>query len=326
MTQIKWRQFKDYSGPVAVGTIPVLPPNGLGCAERAYWLTTKVETGGTYGSVVMFDGSAVTAGPDQHILVYPKELANEDFNAADDQGPLGALLARVMSVSALGVDMRRRFLQAGWTLSPTGRFLYAQDRSVQVGGRTIQVKAGGVVHGAVLRDTFTPIGGRVPSSGPQWETASSWAMLLSNLFSDPTTFSTQRLYGQEQLEKSYKSRKFTVEGQIVTPESILRSDIHTASVGPVPEALDLAMAMWYSNSVNAPAIAMKCLEKAWRAVAGSPVKLPAEIIRTLGMSTFGRWNSSISGGRYQRTRIIAQSSRLWSPDFFKVGNIMPPLF
>jgi hypothetical protein len=326
MTEAKWKQFKEYSGPVVAGTIPVPAPNSRKCAERAYWLTTKVETGGTYGTVVMFDGTAITAGPDQYILVYPKELANEDFNAEDDQGPLGPLLARVMSVSSRGPALHKRFGALGWTLSPSGRFLYSMDQMVRIAGRAKPVKAGTPIHGAVLRDTFTPVGGKVPKSGPAWAAACTWATELSALFSDPATYSTQRLYGQEHLEKAFKTRSFSAGGKAITPEHILGSDIHTATVGTVPEEMDLAMAVWYSNSVNAPAIAIQCLGRAWKAAGGKTEKLPAEVVRQLGTSTFGRWNANIAGGRYQRSRKVAMGCGLWSPSLFKTGGIMPPTF
>jgi hypothetical protein len=327
MSEIKWKQFKDYSGPVLAGETPVPTPKSLKCAERAYWLTTKVETGGTYGTVVMFDGTAITAGPDQYILVYPKELATEDFNAADDQGPLGPLLARVMSVSSRGPIIQKRFGALGWTLAPSGKFLYSMNRSVRIAGKEIPVVAGAPVHGAVLRDAFTPIGGKVPKSGSNWLTACTWAREIGSLFGDPATFSTQRLYGQEHLERAFKTRSFAAGGKAITPEYILQSDVHTAMVGAVPEALDLAMAIWYSNSVNAPAIAIKCLGQAWQAAKGRADKLPFEIIKQLGTSTFGRWNANIAGGRYQRSRKVAMACGLWSPSLFKsAGGVMPPSF
>lgn len=327
MADIRWKQFKDFSGPVLSGTVPVAPPTSRKCAERAYWLTTKVETGGTYGTIVMFDGTAITAGPDQYILVYPKEMANEDFNAADDQGPLGPLLARVMSVSPRGPALQKRFGSLGWTLTPSGKFLYGMDQTVRIAGRAKPVVAGSPIHGAVLRDTFTPVGGKVPKSGPNWLAACTWANELGALFGDPVTFSTQRLYGQEHLEKAFKNRSFASGGKAITTEYILQSDIHTATVGTVTEELDLAMAIWYSNSVNAPAIAIKCLGRAWQVSGGKSEKLPAEIIRQLGTSTFGRWNSNIAGGRYQRSRKIAMDCGLWSPSLFKsAGGIMPPSF
>jgi hypothetical protein len=328
MTEVKWRQFKDYSGPMVQGTIPVPVPNSLKCAERAYWLTTKVETGGTYGSIVMFDGTGVTAGPDQYILVYPKELANEDFNAADDQGPLGPLLSRVLSVSILGAYFHKKFRSLGWTLSPSGRFIYDTAHTVQVSGKVVPVTAGSLVHGAVLRDKFTPVGGKVPKSGPAWEVSSSWARDLSSLFENSDTWSTQRLYGQEHLGKAFKNRSFAYLGKAITPEHILQSSIDTATVGSdVSVEMDLAMAIWYSNSVNAPAIAIQCLGRAWAASGGNRAKLAIEIIKQLGKSSFGRWNASIPNGRYQRSRKTAMASGLWHPSLFKTsGGIMPPSF
>jgi hypothetical protein len=135
------------------------------------------------------------------------------------------------------------------------------------------------------------------------------------------------LYGQEHLEKAFKTRSFAAGGKAITPEYILQSDVHTATVGQVPEELDLAMAIWYSNSVNAPAIAIQCLGAAWKEAGGKLDKLPSEIIRQLGTSTFGRWNANIAGGRYQRSRKVAMDCGLWSTSLFKTaGGIMPPSF
>jgi len=323
MPEVQWRQFGDYSGPLVVGTDVIPIPISNISAEKFYWLTTKVETNGTFGTVVMFDGTALTAGPDQFIIVYPKELANEDFNAADDQGPLGPLLARVLAVStsSYAVEVKRGFAAQGWVLTPTGQLKYVDSRSVRIAGRAVQVKAGGIVHGALIRDTFTPIGGKVPRTGSQWEQASTWAFRFNRVFADPATFSTQRLYGLEHMERSFQSRRVTVAGKPLTIEKVLGVDFSTATL---EKDLELAFAVWYSNSVNAPAIALQCLQNALNAVSGDLNKLPKVLLRMLGSSNFGRWNANISGGRWQRTRKAAMESGLWAAELFQgVGAIMP---
>lgn len=325
MPDVKWRQFGAYSGPVVIGEAPIPTPKKKLSAERFYWLTTKVETNGTYGTVVMFDGTALTAGPDQFIIVYPKELANEDFNAADDQGPLGPLLARVLSVASAPFvsEVQKAFKAVGWSLSPAGQLRYMDSRSVRVAGKTVAVKAGALVHGAVIRDTLTPMGGRVPKSGPEWEQAATWALNFHHLFADPITFSTQRLYGLEHMERSFKTRKVTAAGRTATIEGVLGvDDLGTATL---PPELELAFAVWYSNSVNAPAIAMRCLQDAWTTVGGSPKLLPRVLLQVLGSSNFGRWNANIPGGRWDRTRRVALASGMWPTEFFLGPNAIMPV-
>ena len=98
MPKVSYRKRKNYSGPLIAGTEPYPAPSAERAGfhiDRAYWLTTRVETGGKFGAVMAYDGTGMTAGPDQHIAVYPKELANEDLNAADDQGSLWKLLRRL---------------------------------------------------------------------------------------------------------------------------------------------------------------------------------------------------------------------------------------
>jgi len=323
MPNVQWRQFGDYSGPMVVGATAIPVPTSKLSAERFYWLTTKVETNGTFGTVVMFDGTGLTAGPDQFIIVYPKELANEDFNAEDDQGPLGALLARVLAVATTpaAAAIQAGFRARGWVLSPSGVLRYAADQTVTVAGKQLQVKAGATVHGALIRNELTPAGGRVPPNGPQWDQAARWATLFSQLFSDPATFTTQRLYGLEHMEKAFQSRRLNLNG-ISTVEQVIGADVTTATLTP---ALELAFAVWYSNSVNAPAIAVTCLQNAWKVASGSRELLPRVLLQMLGTSNFGRWNANIPGGRWQRTRDAAIRSGLWPWALFDGPNAIMPV-
>jgi len=326
MPEVKWRQFGNYSGPLVTGVDLIPIPTGNLSAERFHWLTTRVETGGTYGTIVMFDGTALTAGPDQFILVYPKELASEDFNSADDQGPLGALLARVLAVStnSYAIEVQRLFKSLGWVLSPSGTLRYLSDQTVVLAGRTVNVKAGALIYGSVLRDELTPVGGRVPKTGPGWEQSAQWALRFNRVFSDPATFSTQRHYGLERMESAFKQRKVTVRGRATSIEGVLGGDLGTLVLRP---DIELAFALWYSNSVNAPAIAMRCLQDACTTTNRDLLSLPKTLIQMLGSSNFGRWSANIPEGRYQRTRKAAMESKLWSTDLFMGPTaIMPTRF
>lgn len=330
MTEPQWKQYERFSGPTIVGTIKIPTPTSPFTLDRQHWLTTKVETGGTFGTVVMFDGTCVTAGPDQFILVYPAELAHEDFNAADDQGLLGKLVARVFqcadaSVSPKIAALKAAFAKAGWYLSPIGEMRYVEAQSVALVGRKIIVQAGDLVHGAVLRDVITPIGGVVPKTGPQWDQSAGWCRLFADVFADPATHATQFAFGKERLVKAYKVPRIkTPVGPISVESVVFGTDASAVRARDCGEALDLAMSVWYSNSVNAPAIALSALTSVLSTGVRPDARFPGRLLRALGTSSYGRWNASIPNGRYQRTRRLAQASGLWPQEFFVgAGAIMP---
>jgi len=328
MAEPRWQSFGRFSGPWIGGTTIIPPPSSLLTADRQHWLTTRVETGATFGTVVMFDGTTVTAAPDQFILTYPAELANEDFNAADDQGLLGKLLARLFALPDPGIQpaanaLKTAFAAAGWYLSPLGELRYLTDHSVALVGRKIQVKAGDLVHGAVLRDTITPVGGAVPQTGPAWEQSAQWCRLFAALFSSSAGFAVQDAYGRERLLKMYKApRKQTLAPCVEL--AVFGKDLSSVRVTECGPALDLAMAVWYSNSVNAPAIALTCLQQAIVGGAHRP-DFPARLLRALGSSNFGRWNAKDPNGRYQRTRRLAIASSLWPPSLFEGPSAIMPV-
>ena len=117
MTYVSWKKFKHYSGPRIVGKknfILVENPTHL---EKALYLTSIVESGAKFGTIVMFDGTGVTAGLTQAIAVYPRELQHEDNNALDDQGPLWKLLSRMEYECGASVNnLWNKFKEVGWYL------------------------------------------------------------------------------------------------------------------------------------------------------------------------------------------------------------------
>lgn len=76
---------------------------------------------------------------------------------------------------------------------------------------------------------------------------------------------------------------------------------------------DLAMAMFWSNTVNAPGAALRKLCQAADMLGREygdfseerQVKFAKRLVNKLGNTTFGRWDDDIPGGRYQRTRRAA---------------------
>lgn len=321
--KIVWRQFREYSGPAIVGTKTIKPPSGERInyvLDRHHWLTTKVETNATLGTIVMYDGTVVTAGPDQFILVFPRELEAEDYDAEDDQGELPALLRRMEVVPGLKAPVKslwEAFAQEGWYVSQDrGRLRYLTDSRVRVKDKDLEVRAGDLVHGSVLREGITPLHGQVPATGAHWDKAARWAVLFHELFSHPDGVLTQLEFGKEHLLKTYVRHGVHVEFFNRSPSAV--------QVSHIGLECDLAFAVWYCNSVNAPAIAKKCLDRVKPQWLADRRGFAKALIRVLGTSTFGRWNASYANGRYQRTRKYAMESGLWPPELFSGASAVMP--
>lgn len=329
---IRWASYGPYSGPVIRSSIPLpVPTETSPHLDRAYWLTTKVETGGTIGTVFIADGTCVTAGPDQHIGVYPKELANEDWYAEDDQGTVWKLLRRLELVS--GSDSFHLALDAlfdemkkfGLYVAQDGVVRYLADCEVMVRGRKKLVIAGSFAHGNYIRESFTPPGGAVPRTGPEWDRAARWAMLWHRLTAHPDAHRPQIEYGHEHLIKRTERRTITADGRKRTIERALYGERSISGAKLVPE-LDLAACVFHSHSVNGPAPAMRALQDSVNAISpqDKPVEFARNLIARLGNHAYGRWDDDIDHGRYQRTRSHARASGLWHRTLFDgSGAIMP---
>ncbi len=312
--------------------------------ERAYWLTIKVETGAKFGAVVAYDGTGMTAGPDQHIAVYPKELVAEDHNALDDQGGLWRLLRRLEMGGEAPADYYHALGQL-WAFFRSSMGAYvAQDGVLRYfdsgsygfsrGSTTVDYKAGDPVFGHHIRAALTPaLGsdpgcGRVPKSGKEWDTAAHAALLFHGLMSHPNGRRIQMEFGKEHLVRR------TTGGQVKLGRGAWRTisatgyggrEITSLRVGSDgwSDELDLALCMYQAHSVNAPAIANQVLAQV--AAAFPPgAAFARELIKALGTSTYGRWSDDLQTGRYQRTRSAALESGLWPRELF-VGPqaIMP---
>lgn len=329
MTEVLWRQYKSYSGCLVKGDTPVTLPEGDDShVGRAYLLTTKVETGGRYGSVMSYDGTGMTAGPDQHIAVFPAELASEDWKAEDDQGTLWKLVRRLETVAGSASYQKAYSALSGamkaqnWYLAQDGSVRYLADGSTKVRDHTILVKAGDLVYGWEIRNTFTPPNGAVPKSGAEWVHASKWAALFHDLTNHPSGFKAQFGYGSEHLVKRTKRRMIrgvsleqVVYGRDVT--SVRKPDASWCA------ELDLAMCVYHANSVNAPAIAGTAIERA-TASGLTGRALGARLIYLLGNSTYGKWDDDLPGGRYQRTRDAAKAFGFWPAELFDGPDAVMP--
>lgn len=328
---VKWVQFRSYSGPSISDGVSIPTPHN-GHVGRAYWLTTKVETGGYFGRVMAYDGTCMTAGPDQHIAVFPRELVEEDWRAEDDQGSLWALLAhlRLLRGSRDGFDevlddLTDELASDGFTFDRVGFLAYAKDRSVSVGKKVVQVKAGDRAHGNVIRETYTPNMGQVPKSGAGWEKAKRWALLWHQITVHPLGWKTQLDFGMGHLIERVQRRRI---GDLGTVNALVygKEGISSPRTNSMPADLDLAMCVYHANSVNGPTPASAALGEAARAhlPSAEPSKFARVLIQKLGNNPFGRWDDDIRTGRYQRTRAHAMASGLWPARLFDGPEAIMP--
>jgi hypothetical protein len=323
---IKHRKIGKYSGPVVIGTTPYSVPTGErgeSCIYRTHWLTAKVETGAKFGAIMMADGTAVTAGLDQFVLVYPKQVQKEDFNAVNNQGVLGKLLRRIELIGDQRLQetsvkpLWQRFKRSNLYVAQDGVLRYLNACKYQLGSIKFTVATGDIAHGAILQNTLTPYRGVVLQS--EWPIAKAWAEQFHKVFSDPATFRVQEEFGVERMIKNVRRRKLDSD---LTAEHFFfgNTDITAATVDTIGPELDLAFAVWYSNSVNAPGTAMTVLHQC-----ASTDKFSADrLIRALATSKYGRWHWSIENGRYQRTRLAAKSSGLWPQSLFDGPTAIMP--
>lgn len=288
--QVKWRQWKRFSGPSIKGTVLMgLPDSYASHWERVLYVTALVESGGLFGAVTMYDGTCVTADLIQKVMVYPRSLGQ--------QGTLGKSLHRIYlgrTINASDQKHLRLLLDAfdreGWILADDG--LIRDNRT------------GEMIAPRELRDTITPTGGAVPRRGPAWQTSRQWAMLFHNLFAASWTHRIQVEYGIEHFVKmADRARRPQIGGKTVG--EVAYNGLPHDPNPYMDEVADLAMAVFWSNSVNGPSPSLKCLARALKKEpAGSP-EFGKWLIRFLGNSSYGRFDDDIPGGRYQRTRRAA---------------------
>jgi hypothetical protein len=272
----------------------------------------------------MYDGTACTAGLHQAIAVYPRELRHEDFAAADDQGSLWKLLRMLEMVPYFPAleALWDHFASVNWYVASDGYARYLEDSVVRVKNRNLSVKAGDLVYGADIRETFTPNGGAVPARGRKWEESKAWALIFHRVFADPKGFRAQVKFGQEHFHRYCERKRLKVGDQTLLAGEWLyegRSDAPSVT----NEALDLALSVFWSHSVNGPTKAWGILKRALAKNSVDDSAFAPDLLRRLGNSTYGRWSHTEKSGRWARTRRAAMRSGYWSPELFKVGGLMP---
>jgi hypothetical protein len=339
MAKVLYRQIKGYSGPVIYGDVIIpAPPPSAHHLQRAVWLNAEIETGNRMGSIMAADGTGMTAG-DGYIAVYPKELADEDWNAKDDQGDLWPLLQCVIensnSAFAFAVNVGRlvdNLALQGWTVAKDGTLRWKVGGRTKVRGRWLDYAPNDLVHGAIIRDTFTPIGGKVPKDGPQWEQAKTWALNFHRAFADELTFAAQDVFNQRHL-------MWRITEQKLKFNDLRRSSTMTQAIyGKAPvdwkvgrdisEAMDLALCVLHSFAINSPFYAYRALVYAvqvtgWRPVlmeTASSFNFAMNIMIQIKATKYGNWTK-----RWDRTREAARKSGLWDAALFSSPNgIMTP--
>jgi hypothetical protein len=305
--KVLFRQIGSFSGPVIRGKKPAFadaPTMSDNHLLRAFWLTTMVESGGKLGSVMMADGTGATASLEQVIAVYPRNMK--------DQGPLFKLLNRIDVVAPVSYYLD--FIGMGWRISEDG---------------VLRDQQGKPVAPKLIRDTFTPVGGRVPqSAGDNWKRSKEWAIGFHKLFSLDQTRDTQVRCGIEHITKFAKRVKSSKLGR-ETVEYVCyggyddragKGEVQNPNPFPNCPELDLAMCMWWNYKTNAPSPALKALQEARLTFypALEPEQFARCLLNKLRTSRYGRWGTN----RYDRSRKHAME--VWPTELFEGPDAIMP--
>jgi len=296
--KVRFKKIGNFSGPYIKGTKSAFkrkPTLDSPHIERAFWLTSMVECGGKVGSIMMADGTGVTASLEQLVAVYPRAL--------EAQGPLFKMLRRLDYV--VPVSYYLPFNTHGWTLGNDGVLRDIEN------GKPIDPKK--------IRNVFTPIGGAVEKDGVAWNHAKVWAIAFHQVFSLDPTIAVQIKYGIEQFVKfGQRVRSSKLGGKTV--EELAYKEIENPSsftdvIGG--EVNDLAMCMWWCYKVNGPSPAMRVLKKVFdKYDRFGP--FGAALIRGLRSSSYGRFGTN----RYDNTRAAAM--KIWPSELFEGPNAVMP--
>lgn len=302
MANPQYVTFKKWAGFRIRGTEVVEPPTTDRHIDRAFFLVSKLEAP-KWGGVQSYDGVAMSGGPLHNIAVYRDGR----------QASLWGLLRRI----ELGVD--HHVLADLWDALGVRGWYVSQDSRLR--DRT----TGKLVPGKDIIEEFSGPRGKTPRSGPQAENAKRWIRLFHELFANPDTFRAQKEYainwlldGHEELE-SEAYRKAT-NGQLLSGRDAADTPMYV-----IGEEADLALCVYHAHSVNAPGKAKQILKAVLRMKSTDAENFPQRLIKRLGTAKYARWaDTTDNKNRYDRTRIHATRSKLWSPNV--ISRLMPKNF
>jgi len=293
---VKHGSIGNFSGPIITGTVEAfekLPTIADDHLDRAFWLTTMVESGGKAGSIMAADGTGMTASLEQLVAVYPRNMT--------EQGSLFGILQKLAEL--VNILNFLPFESTGWELDDG--VLRSKDSANPVSPN-------------IIRNTFTPIDGKVAATGPRWEQSKRWALAFHKLFATPETIRPQIQYGLAQFVKFARTRnprinRSTIDALVYKGNIELQDPFHGVVVN------DLAMSVWWSYKVNGPAPALDRIAAAVKAHATDSPDFGQTLVRLLRTSQYGRWATN----RYDRTRQNAM--KVWPAEFFTGKDaVMPP--
>jgi len=296
MTKIRHLKFRKFAGPSIRGTAKQnLASMDWPHFDRALWLTSEVESGGRYGAVTMYDGTGVTAGLHQAIAVYPRNLK--------EQGLFFKLLHRIDAYVPT-------------TYFSLGSLMRGQQWSIAGDGKLRHAGSGATVSPKTFRNIVTPQNGVVPARGASWEQSKRWALAFHEIFADPDSFRAQGEFGREHFVKRCKRLKHPKLDRHTIEDLVYDGECLKANVFSDYPWTDLAMATFWSHSVNGPSPALTRLARALKAC--PDVKDPRfakVLLRQLANATYGRWVDDLKSGRWARTR--REAMKVWPLWLFK---------
>lgn len=313
MPKILWKHYKNHSGLQINGTISVTLPAKYKSNHmwRAFYLTAQLEAP-KWGSVQSYDGAGISGGPFHYTAYSP---------SSGKQGSLFSLLRAI----ELGLGTQRnKNLEALWKLFKECGWFVARD------GKLRDINEGYEIKGIDILKEFAPPNGAVPKNKDSgyYIHAERIALAFYNLLSDPATFHAQTEHAIEYLVRGQKALEIQAYSTLMgyqdkdvinSPEIITISEDINENGPHLKYDEDLAMCVYHSHSVNAPGPARNCLQQAM-----SASYIPKRLIHLLGTSNYGRWHDTKDGrNRYDRTRLAAIKSKLWSESLFSDDGIMP---
>jgi hypothetical protein len=297
--------YQNYSGYKVAGLRAFSPADVADShLERAVWLASQVEGGGTWGTVQGYDGCGISGGL----------LHNVGLYRTGEQGDFWKL------IDAINLDVQASARGALPELEAIKAEL-ARLRWEVRGGLVRFQNSGVVVNGHVLQTELSGPGGN-PQTLIDRARAAAWCARFSALLENQRTYSVQKRFAANWMYRSQttvEARAYALAlGRPPRDEEIISLPMHVLG-----EPFDLAMCCLHSHSVNAPAIALTKLTDTLAHC--TPADFPQRIIRALATSNYGKWHDTKDGAnRYDRTRLACARSGFWNPG--TISALLPTNF